>query len=57
MHGIATTGPYFMTAAVGQGIRLVRNETGRMKGRKMGSRKGVRKGSRKANVGRKTRKR
>ena len=58
MHGIATTGPYFMTAAVGQGIRLVRNETGRMKGRKMGRRKGSRKaGSRKANVGRKTRKR
>ena len=50
MHGIATTGPYFMTTAVAQGFRLVRNEKERMRGRKVGSRKAKK-------AGRKTRKR
>ena len=39
MHGIATTGPYFTTVAVAQGVRLIRNNTDRMRGRVVGSRK------------------
>jgi hypothetical protein len=41
MHGIATTGPYFMTTAVAQGFRLIQNDKERMKSRR--SRKSRRK--------------
>ena len=45
MTGVIRTGPYFMTAAVAQASRLIRNNKSRMSNRK-GSRKGSRKRSR-----------
>lgn len=36
MAGLTTTGPYFVTAAFAQGLRLVRNEKKRMASRRRG---------------------
>jgi hypothetical protein len=33
MHGVATTGPMFITACVAQGVRLLRNNTERLRER------------------------
>jgi len=42
MGGVATTGPYFMTAVVAQAARLIRNEKQRMgtRRRSLGSARG-----------------
>ena len=34
MGGLLTTGPFFFTPALAQGIRLLRNNTARMKSRR-----------------------
>lgn len=39
MAGLSTTGPYFMTAAVAQAIKLVRNNKTRMAARRRASRR------------------
>jgi hypothetical protein len=39
MGGLLTTGPFFFTPALAQGIRLLRNNTARMKSRRKKARK------------------
>ncbi|NBV77140.1 hypothetical protein EBR66_03195 [bacterium] len=42
MVGVSQTGPYFVTAAIAQGVRLVRNNKSRMARRKQGRRRSKR---------------
>ena len=47
MGGVLSNGPLFVPAALGQGLRLIRNDAKRMATRRRASKKGSRKGTRK----------